>query len=413
MAYDVKFLRGTVAGYEALSSKDNKTFYFVTDANEGKGALYLGDMLLSNTPEVEAVKAIIGSEDFSSIGKTVSAALNQLNSEIKKNQEAGEIKISTDSTTEGVAKSYTVTQGEKTIGVIDIPKDMVVQSGEVVVNPDGQVAGTYICLTLANTTNDKLYIDVAKLVDVYTAKASAAEVQLAFNGYEVSASLVDGGISTVKIADAAITTAKIADKNVTKAKLAEDVQASLDKADSAVQSITIGTANGEISVDGKAVKVYGLGTAAYENTDAFDAAGAAEEVKNELLGAETEPGAETIRGVKAAVETEVSNRETAVAALEKKVDEALGDGGNVATQIETAINKLDSTKAAAEGKAISSITQVDGVITEIAEFDVAGAIATAKQAAIDTAATDATSKANQALTDAKKYADEALTWGTF
>lgn len=323
MAYDVKFLRGTVAGYEALSSKDNKTFYFVTDANEGKGALYLGDMLLSNTPEVEAVKAIIGSEDFSSIGKTVSAALNQLNSEIKKNQEAGEIKISTDSTTEGVAKSYTVTQGEKTIGVIDIPKDMVVQSGEVVVNPDGQVAGTYICLTLANTTNDKLYIDVAKLVDVYTAKASAAEVQLAFNGYEVSASLVDGGISTVKIADAAITTAKIADKNVTKAKLAEDVQASLDKADSAVQSITIGTANGEISVDGKAVKVYGLGTAAYENTDAFDAAGAAEEVKNELLGAETEPGAETIRGVKAAVETEVSNRETAVAALEKKVDEAL------------------------------------------------------------------------------------------
>lgn len=402
MAYDVKFLRGTVANYEALSSKDNKTFYFVTDANEGKGALYLGDILLSNTPEVEAVKAIIGSDDFSAVGETVSAALNKLNSEIEKNQAAGEIKISTNSTTEGVAKSYTVTQGEKTIGVIDIPKDMVVQSGEVVVNPDGQTAGTYICLTIANAAEDKLYINVAKLVDVYTAKANAAEVQLAFNDYEVSASLVDGGISTVKIADAAITTDKIADKNVTKAKLAETVQASLDKADSAVQSITIGTANGEISVDGKAVKVYGLGTAAYENTDAFDAAGAAEDVKNELLGAETNPGAETIRGAKAAVE-----------ALEKKVDDALGDGGNVATQIETAINKLDSTKTAAEGKVISGVTQVDGVITEVAEFDVTGAIEDAKQVAIDTAAADATSKADKALTDAEAYTDEALTWGTF
>lgn len=402
MAYDVKFLRGTVANYEALSSKDNKTFYFVTDANEGKGALYLGDILLSNTPEVEVVKAIIGSDDFSAVGETVSAALNKLNSEIEKNQAAGEIKISTNSTTEGVAKSYTVTQGEKTIGVIDIPKDMVVQSGEVVVNPDGQTAGTYICLTIANAAEDKLYINVAKLVDVYTAKANAAEVQLAFNDYEVSASLVDGGISTVKIADAAITTDKIADKNVTKAKLAETVQASLDKADSAVQSITIGTANGEISVDGKAVKVYGLGTAAYENTDAFDAAGAAEDVKNELLGAETNPGAETIRGAKAAVE-----------ALEKKVDDALGDGGNVATQIETAINKLDSTKTAAEGKVISGVTQVDGVITEVAEFDVTGAIEDAKQVAIDTAAADATSKADKALTDAEAYTDEALTWGTF
>lgn len=480
MAYDVKFLRGTKEAFNAITAPDNKIFYYLTDTDE----LYLGKQLLSNQPNIETlktelknykdsndarVKAIednIGTVgDFAEVGATVSAAIVKLAADIKSAQAADAIKITTETTTEGMAKSYTVTQGEKTIGVIDIPKDMVVQSGEVVVNPDGQAAGTYICLTLANATNDKLYINVAKLVDVYTAKANAAEVQLTFDGYEVSASLVDGGISTVKIADAAVTTAKIADKNVTKAKLAQAVQDSLDKADSAVQSVVEGTNNGEILVDSEAVKVHGLGTAAYQSIDAFDAAGEATKAKNELLGDETTPGAETIRGVKAAVEKEVSDRTTAVSgvtdkvtALEKKVDEALGDGGNVATQIEDAINKLDATKTATEGKVISGITQTDGVITDITEFDVTGAISTAKQAAIDAAAADATSKAdkalsdakadattkantaesnakayadtkkteaieaaaadaetkaNKALEDAKSYADEAVSWGTF
>lgn len=51
---------------------------------------------------------------------------------------------------------------------INIPKDMVVQSGAIEVNPSGQSEGTYIVLTLANATNDKLYINVTDLIDVYT-----------------------------------------------------------------------------------------------------------------------------------------------------------------------------------------------------------------------------------------------------
>ena len=47
------------------------------------------------------------------------------------------------------------------------------------------------------------------------------------------------------------------------------------KADTAVQEITTGTANGTIAVDGEDVAVKGLGTAAYQNVDAFDAKGAA------------------------------------------------------------------------------------------------------------------------------------------
>ena len=428
MAYDVKFLRGTSTAFKALTAKDNKTFYYLTDTDE----LYLGGQLLSNQPNIETLKTELKNYkdsndarvktvednigtvgDFAAVGATVSAAIVKLAGDIKTAQGAGAVTVSTETTTEGMSKSYTFTQNGKQITVIDIPKDMVVSSGEVVKNPEGQEPGTYICLTLANATQDKIYINVAGLVDTYTAAADATEVQVAFDGYKVSATLVDGGVSTDKIADAAVITGKIADKNVTKAKLEQTVQDSLGKADSAVQTVAEGTANGEILVDGEAVKVHGLGTAAYQNSDAFDAKDAAANVKTELLGDETTPGAETIRGVKKAVEKEATDRAAAVTALEEKVDGALGDGGNVATQIANAIGKLDAEKTAAAGKAINKITQVDGVITEIGELDVADFIATAKGEAIEAAATDATTKANQALADAKAYTNTAVTWGTF
>ena len=437
MAYDVKFLRGNSTAFKAIAP-NNKTFYYLEDTDE----LYLGKQLLSNHPDVKTLKEALNTYktsndarvktvensigtvgDFAEVGSTVSAAIVKLANDIKTAQSAGVVTVSTETTTEGMSKSYTFTQNGQQITVIDIPKDMVVSGGEVVKDPAGQAPGTYICLTLANAAQDKLYINATNLVDVYTAAEGAAEVQLAFggvNGYEVSATLVDGGVSTTKIAEAAVTTSKIADKNVTKAKLEQTVQDSLGKADTAVQTVAEGTANGEILVDGAAVKVHGLGSAAYQNSDAFDGAGTAAGVKAELLGDETTPAAETIRGVKKAVEKEVTDRTTAVSgvtekvtALETKVDEALGDGGNVATQIKTAIGKLNAEKAAATGKAISKITQADGIITEIEELDVAGLIATAKTEAIDAAAADATSKANTAETNAKKYADSLLTWGTF
>ena len=51
---------------------------------------------------------------------------------------------------------------------------------------------------------------------------------------------------------------------IPKTDLASAVQTSLGKADTAVQSVTTGSANGTISVDGSNVSVKGLGTAAYK-----------------------------------------------------------------------------------------------------------------------------------------------------
>lgn len=117
---------------------------------------------------------------------------------------------------------------EDVIGTITIPADMVVQSGSVETYdaehlPSGvDEPGTYLVLVLANATNDKVYINVADLIDTYTAAQGATQVQLAVNGRVLSASIVAGGVNTTELADGAVTTAKLGADAVTNAKLADD-----------------------------------------------------------------------------------------------------------------------------------------------------------------------------------------------
>ena len=138
------------------------------------------------------------------------------------------VTISTATTTEVYLKSYTIKQGEAELGVIDIPKDLVVTSGEVVVNPDGQAEGTYIKLTIANQETP-IYVNVKDLVDAYTAQAGATQIQLAISDTnEISATIVAGSVGTTELAD----------KGVTAAKLADDVKLLFDAANSATNAET-------------------------------------------------------------------------------------------------------------------------------------------------------------------------------
>lgn len=137
---------------------------------------------------------------------------------------ADAVVVTTDVTTEGYAKSYTFTQNGATIATVDIPKDMVVSSGKVVVNPEGQDEGTYLELTLSNATSDKVYINVGKLVDIYTAKANATQVQIAIDSAtrEVSATIVAGVADTKvkELADGAVKT-NTSDISTLKTKVAD------------------------------------------------------------------------------------------------------------------------------------------------------------------------------------------------
>lgn len=187
---------------------------------------------------VKANEDAIGDTDaLTTTAKNLTDAIIEVRNAVSAGGTAAAITLDSSSTTDGMLKSYTIKQGENVVGTIDIPKDMVVQSGEVVVLADGDVAGhaagTYIKLTLANATNDVIYVNVGTLVDIYKAKEQAAQVQLSIDSStrEISAVIVAESITATELAADAVTTVKIADKNVTKAKLSDAVQASLDKAD--------------------------------------------------------------------------------------------------------------------------------------------------------------------------------------
>ena len=261
--------------------------------------------------------------------------------------------------------------GEK-LADIDIPKDMVVESGSVgtvseadVPYAGAQVGDKYIDLVIANATSDHIYIPANSLVDIYTAEQSATQIQLAISNNVISATVVAGSITATELASDAVTTAKIADGNVTKAKLASGVQSSLDLADSAVQSVTESDAttgtNGTITVDGTEVAVKGLGSAAYTAANAYDAAGtastaiAALDADLDASGTAQHSGTFVMSGV-----TEVDGVITAVDSVEVEAAGAaaavLGTSGDAASA-----NTVYGAKAYADGvyNAITSYTDAE------------------------------------------------------
>ena len=267
-SYDAK-IKGEIAEVAAEVTTNTGAIAILNGADTQEGSVAKAVKDASDTINVK-----IG--DLSELETTTKdelvGALNEVRNAVSAGGTAATITIVSDDTTEGMAKSYTVKQGDSTVGVIDIPKDMVVSSGAVETDPEDHDPGTYIVLTLANATNDKIYINAGTLVDIYTAAQSAPQVQLTINSgtREISATIVAGSITDTELAANSVTTVKIADGNVTKAKLDTAVQTSLGKADSAIQKedITTGAENGNISVDGTDVAVKGLASAAFVNTGA-------------------------------------------------------------------------------------------------------------------------------------------------
>lgn len=84
---------------------------------------------------------------------------------------------------------------------INIPKDMVVESGSVVENPDGQPEGTYIKLVLQNVT-EPLYIDVGSLIEYVTSGSAAGDMVVitVSDDHKVTATITDGSITLAKLA---------------------------------------------------------------------------------------------------------------------------------------------------------------------------------------------------------------------
>lgn len=112
-------------------------------------------------------------------------------------------------TVEKSGNSYILKQGGVSLGVtIDIPKDMVVESGKIVSGTwqDGEFTpgtgtGKALALTIANGGNI-VYIDVAYLVDAYTGGSTATITVNISATNEITATINNGSIAEIHLATA-------------------------------------------------------------------------------------------------------------------------------------------------------------------------------------------------------------------
>lgn len=132
----------------------------------------------------------------------------------------------TESNPGGLLKRYTLTQPTTGLEVnIDIPKDLVIQSGSLVTIGEGEVpipgtdpeeyypAGTYIRLVINDENADEIYIDISQIVKPASSGSKAGDevIITVTENAEISATLVDDSISTNKIINGAITSDKLSD----------------------------------------------------------------------------------------------------------------------------------------------------------------------------------------------------------
>lgn len=196
-----------------------------------------------------------------------------------------------------IAKVYTITQAGKSVGTINIPKDMVATQGELVHGSFVDKTFTpaddgdpYIKMTVGNgNKSDTFYIPVAELIE-YNSVKSNSEITLTDTGHQIEATV--GNISSSKITftpagdkptDTTVQAAlrdlysQIGEGGSVASQIQTEIQkldADLDATGTAAHSGTF-VVSGVTEVDGKITAVDSV---------EVEAAGAAAAVKTELLG---------------------------------------------------------------------------------------------------------------------------------
>lgn len=181
--------------------------------------------------------------------------------------------------------------GVATGAAINIPKDMVVQSGSVVtLDADGAAAvgltnaGTYIKLVLANATSDTLYIDVSGLIEYVT--SGSAEGDMVFitideATHKVTATITDGTITKAKLAAALVTEIegkvdKVEGKGLSTNDYTDAEKTKLAGVAEGATKVEGSTTEGNIKVNGAEVQVVSIATDA-EVTEMLNEVFAAEQ----------------------------------------------------------------------------------------------------------------------------------------
>lgn len=320
----------------------------------------------------------------------------------------------------GDVATYHLTKDGVNEGVaINIPKDLVVASGSVVELEDGKIpedapkgttAGTYIKLVLANNAKP-IYINVSTLIEYVTGGSG-----------ENDAIQINVSSDTHKV------TARVKNGSLTKEMLAAGVVASLDKADTAVQTVVAGDTNGTIKVDGNAVAITGLKDAAYATVESINATaqGYVNTAKAALEGTEndTDESATIVGAKKYADKVAKTASDNAGAALTNKIAELKNTDEAVANHFVTAVKEADGV-VTVERKAlaaddipelgqskISGLTVALNAKQDTVAFDgeysaqnKAATVSTVNSAAAAVVGNDESLATSDTVKGAKKYAD--------
>lgn len=165
-----------------------------------------------------------------------------------------------------------------------------------------------------------------------------------------------------------------------------------------VYSVTTGTADGTIAVNGTNVKVYGLGSAAFADSTDFDVKGTADTAAaGALANAKTYAEGQASAALTSA---KTYAEEKASAAQTAAINSAATD----------AQKKADAAQAAAEATAKADATTKANQAKTDAIAAAKTETTTQVNAAKEAAATDATTKADAAREAAKEYADSLISW---
>ena len=147
----------------------------------------------------------------------------------------------TPSTPDGVAKRYNIKQTATNLDVnIDIPKDMVVESGTVETKAEAGAwgeAGTYLHLVLANATEDNIYINVGSLIEYVTSGSKVGD-QIVIDvsaDHKVTATLTEGSVTLAQLHADVQTAIGKAHSHTNKAELDKIVTGDKAKWDAAEQ----------------------------------------------------------------------------------------------------------------------------------------------------------------------------------
>ena len=255
-------------------------------------------------------------------------------------------------------------------------KDGMLDTVELVENPEGQTAGTYLKLTWNTDSGktDPMYVNLTDLIDVYSngeglkltghefsiddtkvatktwangtfdTKGAAAGVKTAVDAYTINgkalasasitlggADITVGGESTQKGSTVAVAFKNLEDRVATAEGKAGVT--SIDGKSGAFTVKAVSETNGAVNInvsEGREISaaIVGLKSAAFTEASAYDKAGAAATVKSDLLGTSGSAGT-TIWGLDQKIEANKTSADTALAGakteLEEKITSASAD----------------------------------------------------------------------------------------